>query len=160
MRRLFLLPLLLMFALALSACGGNASPANGGETGGDGPVVISAAVGDPLPADASAPPQPTALPTLGLTIENVQYEALGNGNVNFTAQVINAGTEQAQPTKVVIDLYDATGVRITRMSFSSPGLPALKPGEGASWQGQRGGLNVEWAEVRASVVAEPVAAAR
>jgi len=39
-------------------------------------------------------------------------------------------------------------------------LPILKPGEGATWEGQRGDLNIEWAETRASVVAEPVSAAR
>jgi hypothetical protein len=163
MRRLSLLPLVLLLALALVACGGTKSPTAPGDTSGDNngePIVISAAVGGPNTADPNATPQPqpTALPTLGVTIENVQYKAQGNGSVTFSAQVANLGTEEVRVTKVIIELFDANGERITRMSFSSPALPSLKPGEGATWEGQRGGLDVEWAETRASIAAEPLTA--
>jgi hypothetical protein len=123
--------------------------------------VLGSAVGGPTgdPNETPAPTQ-TPPPSLGLTVENVQYKAQGNGSVTFSAQVVNLGTEEVHVSKVVIELFDASGGRLTRMSFSSPGLPTLKPGEGATWQGQRGGLEIEWAETRASVVAEPVTAAR
>jgi hypothetical protein len=164
MRRLSLLPLILVLALALVACGGSKSPATtGGETSGEDreTVVLNSVVGGPDNADpaATAPPQPTALPTLGVTVENVQYQAEGNGSVTFSAQVANLGSEEVRVMKVIIDLYDANGERITRMSFSNPALPSLKPGEGATWEGRRGGLDIEWAETRASVAAEPLAAA-
>lgn len=163
MRRLALLPLILILVAALAACGGTKAPASDAPAtngGGDGNVPISQAVGDPLPAGASAPPRPTEQPALGLVVQNVEYKAQGNGNVTFTAQVLNLGTQEVRATKVVLELYDAAGQRITRMSFSEPGLPTLKPGEGASWKGQRGGLTVQWAEIRATAAAEPLAAAR
>ena len=80
------------------------------------------------PAPTQTPPQ-----SLGLTVENVQTRRRGTASV--TAQVANLGTEEMRVAKVVIDLYDANGGRVTRMPFS-PGLPTLKPGEGATWEGQ------------------------
>jgi hypothetical protein len=90
----------------------------------------------------------------------VQYKAQGNGSVTFSGQVANLGNEEVRIAKVIIELYDASGQRISRLSFSNPALPPLKPGEGATWEGQRGGLDVEWAETRASVAVEPITAAR
>jgi hypothetical protein len=161
MRRLSLLPLVLALALALVACGGSKSPTPGGDSSGDdgSTVVLSSVVGGPSSPDpaATVPPEPTALPTLGVTIANVQYTAQGNGSVTFSGQVANLGTEEVHVSKVIVDLYDANGGRITRMSFSNPALPNLKPGEGATWQAQRGDLaDVTWVETRASIAADPV----
>lgn len=158
MRRLSLLPLILALALALVACGGSKAPTPGADD--TGTTVLGSVVGGPNTADPARtpPPQPTALPTLGVSIENVQYKAQGNGSVTFSAQVANLGSQEVRVSKVIIELYDAAGEMITRMSFSNPALPSLKPGEGATWQGQRGELDIEWAETRATVAAEPVTA--
>ena len=93
-------------------------------------------------------------------MQNIEYTSQENGNVTFTAQVMNLGTEELRVAQVVVELYDAAGERMGRISFSEPGLPTLQPGQGTGWQGQRGGLTAEWAEIRASAVAEPVVAAR
>ena len=164
MRRLSLPALILALALTLAACGGTKSPTTDAPTDGSGlnTVFSLSTTGDPQPSDpaASARPQPTAEPTGGLSVENVQYKKAENGNVTFTAQVVNLGTAESRVQKVVFELFDASGQRLSRVSFSEPGLPILKPGEGASWQGQRANLAGDWTEVRASVVAGPVSAAR
>ncbi len=164
MRRLTLPPLLLLLIFALVACGGTKAPATDAPTDGNGlnTVFSIGTTGDPKPIDPAATPrpQPTAAPTGGLAVENLQYQKGENGDTTFTAQVINLGTEEARVAKVVLELYDATGQRLSRVSFSEPGLPLLKPGEGASWQGQRANLTGEWIEVRASVVAGQISASR
>lgn len=162
MRRLALPALLLALALALVACGGTRTAQPTPPPGvSDTSVWSMSATGGPS-ADASVAPRPTATaaPTRGLTVENLQVKQEQNGQVTFTAQVLNLGTEESRVAKVVIELFDASGERVSRVSFASPGLPNLKPGEGTGWQGQRGGLGTDWVEARASVVAEPVAAAK
>ena len=127
MRRLTLLPLLLILILALVACGGTKSPTTDAPSDGSGlnTVYSVSTTGDPKPSDpaASTRPQPTPAPTGGLTVENVQFKKAENGNVTFTAQVVNLGSEESRVEKVVLELFDASGQRLSRVSFSEPGLP-------------------------------------
>ena len=161
MQRLILTLFGLTLSLVLVACGSSTSPA--GTTPGDSSAVVvsgGASGGPPEePLVATAVPEPTAAGALRLD-ELTHTRNGGNGNVTFAGLVVNGGEAEIQIQAITIELYDATGQRISRITFANPAPPMLKPGEATPWQGQATELAGEWHEVRGTVVVAAPAAAR
>ena len=161
MHRLPQLCAVLALTLTLAACGGTKSPTSDAP-GDSGAVVFSLGAAGGAPSDQ--PEAATAVPTppqsTGLRLDDLTYARVGtNGNVTFQGVVVNSGVAEAQIVKISVDLYDGSGRRISRVSFSNPSLPILQPGEATRWQGQAAQLVGEWQEVRGTVaVTSPNAA--
>jgi hypothetical protein len=147
--------LLLLLVVALVACGGTKTttpPAGAGQ----GRVLASVAGGaatqrDPSDAPQGEPEPPPFAVVSGLVLEAVSYTPTTAGGFAFSGTVANRGQETLRPTRIRLDLLDASGQVAATTAFSSPTLPTLQPGETADWHGSIAFPTRPWQELRPTV---------
>lgn len=162
MRRLPLLLASAALALTLTACGGAKAPTSN-QPGNGSQVIFSTGASGVATSDqpSVATNAPATIETAGLRLDDLAFTPVDpSGVTTFSGVVINGGAGEAQVARIVIELYDGAGQRVSRVSFSNPPLAILQPGDSSRWQAQAGNLLGEWQTAKATVEVAPPAAAR
>ncbi len=137
MRRLLYI-LAPLFIFLLTACGGTQKVTPTTTSGSSGVRVLASAAGPAGPVSTEQPPavEVPANAVQSFTLEEPRRTSTANGGMTVSGKIVNNGDKKAQPTRIIVTLFDEAGQIVSKASFSDTRLTALEPGGGLTWQGE------------------------